>query len=169
MPAASQILKNFQLFLDGRGYAGNVDELQLPGLKVKNEEYRAGGMDAPVALDMGMEKMECTFKLSKFDQSALALWGAGPGNTTQMTIRGALESLDGSVIPLVVNIEGTVDDMTPESITAGGKSGLSVMVSVRHYKLTINNVVIHDIDVINMTRIINGVDRMASIRTAIGL
>jgi phage tail tube protein FII len=30
-------------------------------------------------------------------------------------------------------------------------------------------VVVHDIDVLNMTRVINGVDRLAAIRSAIGL
>ena len=36
----NDILKNMSLFVDGRGYAGNVDELNLPKLALKTEEFR---------------------------------------------------------------------------------------------------------------------------------
>jgi P2 family phage contractile tail tube protein len=169
MSAASQIFKNFALYIDGRGYAGNVDEVQLPDLKIKLEEYRAGGMDSSIGLDMGMEKMEASFKLSKYDADVLALWGMGPSRTVQLTLRGALESLDGSVSNLVVNLEGTIDSMTPDALTPGAKAGLQATMSVRHYKNSINGVVVHDIDVMNMVRIVGGVDRLAKIRTALGM
>ena len=37
-----RVLKNMNLFVDGRGYAGRVDEIQLPKLTLKTEEHRAG-------------------------------------------------------------------------------------------------------------------------------
>ena len=43
-----RVLKNMNLFVDGRGYAGRVDEIELPKLTLKTEEHRAGGMDVPV-------------------------------------------------------------------------------------------------------------------------
>ena len=42
-----RLLKNINLFIDGRGYAGKVDEFDPPKLTIKTEEFRAGGMDAP--------------------------------------------------------------------------------------------------------------------------
>jgi len=48
-----KILKNFNVFVDGRGYAGKIDEITLPKLTIKTEEYRAGGM--------GMEKLEADY------------------------------------------------------------------------------------------------------------
>ena len=42
-----QILTNLNLYVDGRGFAGRVTEIQLPKLKRKTEEHRAGGMDGP--------------------------------------------------------------------------------------------------------------------------
>lgn len=59
-----RILKNLNLFVDGRGHAGHVDEVTLPKLTIKTEEHRAGGMDLPVELDMGMEKLEASIVLS---------------------------------------------------------------------------------------------------------
>ena len=55
-----RVLKNMNLFVDGRGYAGRVDEIELPKLTLKTEEHRAGGMDVPVLIDLGMDKMEST-------------------------------------------------------------------------------------------------------------
>ena len=48
-----RVLRGFDVFVDGRGYAGKVEELELPKLSIKTEEFRAGGMDVPVELDMG--------------------------------------------------------------------------------------------------------------------
>jgi UDP-N-acetylmuramoyl-L-alanyl-D-glutamate--2,6-diaminopimelate ligase len=61
-----KILKNFNVFVDGRGYAGKIDEITLPKLTIKTEEYRAGGMDIPVSIDMGMEKLEADTPYSIF-------------------------------------------------------------------------------------------------------
>ena len=59
----SKILKNFNLFVDGRGYAGRAEEVTPPKLTIKTEEIRNGGMDAPISVDLGMEKLECQFIL----------------------------------------------------------------------------------------------------------
>ena len=48
-----RVLKGFNLFVDGRGYAGKVEELELPKLTIKTEEFRSGGMVAPVELGRG--------------------------------------------------------------------------------------------------------------------
>ncbi|GHT98386.1 hypothetical protein FACS1894126_3800 [Alphaproteobacteria bacterium] len=53
-----KILKNFNVFVDGRGYAGRVEEVSLPKLSLKTDEFLAGGMDAPIEIDLGMEKLE---------------------------------------------------------------------------------------------------------------
>ncbi len=47
-----KILRNFNVFVDGRGYAGKIDEITLPKLTIKTEEYRAGGMDIPINIDI---------------------------------------------------------------------------------------------------------------------
>jgi hypothetical protein len=169
MSAAAQILKNFQLSIDGRFYAGNVDSIQLPALVVKNEEYRAGGMDAPVALDMGMEKLESTVKMSNWNRDVANIWGLGPGATKMFVFRGALESLNGTVEPVVITMSGTLDSLEHDDVQPGAKAGVTLKISVRQYKYEQNGVTVHDIDVLNMKRIVNGVDRLLAIRTAIGL
>lgn len=169
MPAAAQILKNFALFIDGRVYAGNVDSVQLPALTLKLEDYRAGGMDAPVSLDMGMEKMTCTVKMSNWNRDVAGLWGVGPGAPKMFVFRGALESLNGTIEPVEVMMEGTMDDFQHDDVQPGAKAGVTFTINLRTYRYTQNGQEVHNIDVVNMKRTINGVDRLSSVRTALGL
>ena len=62
-----QVIKAMNLFADGKGYAAVVEEITPPKISMKTEEFRAGGMDAPIELDTGMEKLECSFTLAKYD------------------------------------------------------------------------------------------------------
>lgn len=167
MSAAANILKNFNLYVDGRGYAGNVDEVTLPNLAIVGEDYRAGGMDAPVELDMGMEKLESTFILSKFDADVDRLFSS-PGFIA-LTFRGAVESLDGTVRPVVVKMSGKIHAIETGAATPGTKVTKTYRVPLVRYSYTLDGVAVHDIDVLNMKRIIGGVDRLAEQRRAIGL
>ena len=83
-----KILKNFNLFVDGRGYAGRVEELTLPKLSIKTEEIKNGGMDIPIEVDMGMEKLECEFTLSEYDEEIIKLFGLRVGVPNPLTLRG---------------------------------------------------------------------------------
>ena len=163
------ILRNFSLFVDGRGYAGRVDEVSPPKLALKTEEYRAGGMDAPVELDMGMEKLECGFSASGIDAELLKLWGVGPGAPTSLTFRGAVQSEDGSVRSVVVQICGRIRELDWGAWKPGEKAPLKATVACRYYKLRVAGETIHEIDVENMVRIVAGVDQLAGQRAALGI
>jgi hypothetical protein len=163
-----KILKNFNAFVDGNSYAGRVDEVVLPKLTVKTEEHRGGGMDAPVEIDMGMEKLECELTFAEYDVELFRLFGLVDGNSVAITLRGAMQS-DGDAEKIVVNLQGSFRELDSGTWKAGDKATLKCMMAVRTYKLTIDGDEVINIDVENMTRIINGVDEMASIRNAIGI
>lgn len=167
--AARDVLKNFNLFVDGRGYAGQVDEVSLPDLAIQSEDYRAGGMDAPVSLDMGQEAMEASFVLTQYSADVLALWGVAQGQSVPLTVRGALESYDGTVKPMIANMRGRIVTMARGTWTAGQKATLTVTMRLDYYKETVNDVVLHEVDVVNMVRVVGGVDRLAQQRAALGL
>lgn len=163
------VLKNMSLFVDGRGYAGNVDELTLPKLTLKTEEFRNGGMDAPMEVEMGMEKLECEFTLTKFDREALKLFGVLGGNPILLTVRGAVVSDDGDTTPIVVNLRGFVRELDFGNWKAGDKATLKFMMALRYYKLKHGRSVIHEIDVQNMVRKIDGDDQLEAQREALGM
>lgn len=167
MSVASHILKHFNLFVDGVGYAGEIDELQLPTLSIMEEDHRAGGMDAPVGIDLGMEKLEASFTLSSAAKEALARFGIV--GETQFTARGSVESLDGTSEAVAAQMRGKVKAIEPGSWQGGQKATTAYNLSLTYYRYEQGGRVLHEIDVINMIRIIDGVDVLAAHRANIGL
>ena len=163
------LLKNVNMFVDGRGFAGQVTEVNLPKLTVKMEEHRDGGMDAPAEIDMGMEKLECDFSTSRIDAGLLRSWGLAPGNLVPITFRGALESEDGTVTPVAASVRGNVKEIDYGTWKPGEKVPLKCMMAVRYYKFEHGGETLHEIDVDNMVRIVNGTDRVAEQRAALGI
>lgn len=169
MAALDDILKNMNLFVDGRGYAGNVEELTPPKLTFKTEDFRNGGMDAPVELEMGMEKLEASFALTKYDPEVLKLFGLAPGNTKPLTFRGSVSSEDGTEKPVIIQLQGMLKEVDTGSWKPGDKMTLKGSIAVRYYKHTIDGVVVHEIDIPNMIRKVDGVDQLAKTRSNLGM
>ena len=167
--ALPKILRNFSLYVDGIGYAGKVTEATPPTLTIKTEPHRAGGMDAPAEIDMGMEALNLGFTLAEYDVSVLRQFGLIDQNGVQATLRGAMMANGEDATPIVVNATGHFKEFDPGNFVAGDNTEAQFDMGLRYYKMTIGGDVIHEIDVENMVRIINGVDQLASIRTAIGI
>lgn len=167
--AASDVRKNLSLFVDGRGFAGQIEEFNAPKLAIKVEEFRAGGMNAPIDLDMGTEKMECDFSLIQYSKDVLALFGVAPGNSVPLVAREALESFDGTVTPVVHTFRGQIKEMDPGASKAGEKATIKITMTLTYYKLQHGSTVVQEIDVPNMIHMANGVDRLAAQRAALGI
>ena len=169
-----KILKNFNAFVDGKGFAGRVEEIQLPKLTIKTEEFRAGGMDIPVQVDLGMEKMEAEITFAEYDAELFRLFGITENNTSSgnsgisFTLRGGMQSI-GEAESVVVNLRGIIKELDAGSWKAGDKSTLKCIIAAHYYKLTIDNRELIEIDAENMIRKINGTDQLASVRFAIGI
>lgn len=167
--AARDVRKNFTLNVDGRGYAGQIDEFNAPKLALKVEEFRAGGMDIPVELTMGMEKLEADFSLIAYDRNVLSLFGVVEGAFLNFTAREVLESFDGTTTAVIHNMRGKIRMIDPGTSKAGELQPIKFEISLVYYKLTHGGTVVIEIDAENMIRVINGVDALAAQRTALGL
>lgn len=168
MPARD-VLKNINLFVDGRGYAGQIDEYNPPDLTLTTEDYRAGGMDSAEAIEMGMEPLETSFALIAYDADILSQWGVAQGQTVPFTARGALESFDGTVKPVIHRMRGKITSLARGTWAPGQKPALTVTMRLTYYEEIHNGVETHRIDVENMIRIVAGVDRLAEQRAALGI
>ncbi|WP_264707919.1 phage major tail tube protein [Wolbachia endosymbiont (group B) of Agriphila straminella] len=165
-----KILKNFNVFVDGRGYAGRIDEISLPKLAIKTEEYRAGGMDIPVSIDMGMEKLEAELTFSEYDSELFRLFGLINNNAVSLTLRGGLQGSGNSEAEsVVVNLRGLFKELDFGNWKAAEKATLKCIIAANYYKLTIDGRELIEIDAENMIRKIDGVDQMTSMRTALGI
>ena len=163
-------LKNMNLYIDGKGYAGVIEEIILPKLAIKSEEFRAGGMDAPIKIDMGMEHLETGFTLKSFDKSTLTHFGLGNGKRVVITIRGGMYSdEDGSEFPVAIKLQGMITEMDFGTWKAGESASVKATVALRYYNLNIDGEEVHEIDIANMIRKIDGVDYLEQTRKNIGL
>ncbi|RKR02584.1 hypothetical protein C7446_2302 [Kushneria sinocarnis] len=167
--AARDIIKNMTISVDGRGYAGNVDEYTPPQLTLATEDYRGGGMDAPITLDMGMEALETSFVLSAYDADVLRQFGVAEGNQVPFVGRGALESYDGTVRATKHVMRGKITGVDRGTWTPGSKPTMTVTMRLDYYREEHSGETIHEIDVVNMVRTVNGTDRLAEIRDALGI
>lgn len=169
MLVARDILKNLNLFLDGRGYAGSLKEYTAPDMTLATEDLRAGGMDAPLPIEQGMEGMTASFMLAGYSADALSLWGFTQGEKVALTVRAALESFDATTTPVVHQMRCRIMSIARGTWAPGQQSPLTVSVSVEYFKETHGDVVLYEIDVLNMKRVVNGVDQLAGQRAALGL
>jgi len=163
-----QYLRNANVWVDGRGFAGQFDTLTLPKLTISTEEYRGGGMDAPVELDLGMEKLEASLSVNQYDPETFALLGLIPGNIVNITARAALDQ-DGTITPAVVTLNGAWKEIDMGEWKPGEKAANTFSVACRYFALSIAGTPTIEIDVPNMVRRIQGVDQLASVRAATGL
>lgn len=161
-------LRNFNIMIDGRSYAGRADEVQLPELAITTEAHRAGGMDAPVEVDLGMDQLEMSVTISDYDEAVIAgfgLLGAG----VPLTLRGAIQRQGEAAQAVVVKALAGLKRRAPGGFTVGNKHTTVLTYSVRRYSESINGVESVNIDIENMVRVIDGVDQLASQRAALGL
>ncbi len=163
-----KILKNFNLFVDGRGYVGLIEDITLPKLSTKMTDLQSGGMDLPLDLAMGMDKMECSFSLFEYDVDIISQFGLNNGAQVPLTLRGAMDNEEG-VTPIIITLKGAWKELDFGNWKAGDKPSLKVSISLRYYKLEIGGEEMVEIDVANMIRKIKGVDQLETTRAAIGI
>ncbi len=167
--AARDVRKNLNLFVDGRGYAGQVEEFNAPKLALITEEFRAGGMDAAIELTMGMEKLEADFSLISYDRDVLSKFGVAEGAFVPFVARESLESFDGTVTPVIHTMRGKIREIDPGTSKAGDKPSLKVAMALTYYKLQHGDTTVIEVDVENMVRVVNGNDSLAATRAALGM
>lgn len=171
MAVADQLLKNFNVFVAGRSFIGRIASFQPPKIALKTEEYQAGGMDAPIDIDVGLEKLETTFTLTGYDAGVMGLVGVKSGSTinpVQLVAKGALEDGNGVVTPVEVTMQGVFTAVELDEWKPGSTSKVKFTSNLRYYRFVQGGRVIHEIDLLNFIRIVNGVDQLAATRAAIG-
>ncbi|MGP3789414.1 phage major tail tube protein [Pseudomonas sp. B392_1p] len=169
MAMIPETLFNMTMFLDGTNFAGDVLSVTLPKLKVKTEEHRAGGMDAPIDMDMGLEKLEAGFSCSGARSEVLGKFGLADQSAFFGNFRGAFKGQKGKVKKVIATFRGQLIEVDPGDWKPGDKAEFKYGVSLSYYKLEIDDTLVHEIDPANAVRVVNGVDQLAAVRTALGM
>ena len=154
-------LKALNLFNNGESYLGQVVEVKLPTLSRKMEEYRGGGMNGPVDIDFGQEKIELEWKCGGMMRSVLNQYGAISHSAVQLRFAGAYQRDDsGAVDAVEFVVRGRHKEIDPGTGKSGDDTEFAVKTSASYYKLMINGSTVIEI--------VNGVDLLAPHRRAIG-
>ncbi|MFV0411130.1 MAG: phage major tail tube protein [Paracoccus sp. (in: a-proteobacteria)] len=168
--ALPQKLKNFNLFNDGQNYLGKVTEITLPKLTAKMEEYRAGGMDAPIDVDLGMEKLSMEWTIGGFEAQVLKQFGTLSHNGVGLRFAGALQSEDLETVNAIeVTVRGRHSEIDFGTAKPGDDTAKKVTTSISYYKLVMDGETLVEIDIPNMVKNISGKDLLTDVRMALGL
>lgn len=163
-------LKNFNLFNDGVSFVGVASEIVLPKLTRKMEETRNGGMNGPVDADLGMEKLEAEHSYGGIVREIFNQFGISRVDGVLLRFAGAYQRDDtGEVDAVEVVMRGRHAEIDGGTSKAGDDTTFKVKSTLSYYKLTINGETVVEIDLLNMVEMVNGEDRLAEQRRAIGI
>ncbi len=163
-------LKNFNVFYNGDNFIGLCDQVELPKLTRKTEEYRGGGMNGPVDTDLGMEKLEITHTYGGFMREIYRQFGIARADGVLMRFAGAYQRDDTEEVDAVeIVVRGRHKEIDAGNAKAGDNTEFKVGSALTYYKLTVNGEVDIEIDFVNFVETTGGVDRLAEQRAAIGL
>lgn len=162
-------LKNMNLFNDGVTYLGQVGEVTLPKLTRKMEEWRGGGMNAPIKIDQGMEGLELEAVCGGIMRDVFGQFGIARHDGVMLRFAGAYQRDDtGQVDAVEVVVRGRHEEIDPGKAKAGDDTEFKFKITASYYKLVMNGETLVEIDVVNMVENVGGVDRLLEQRIAIG-
>ena len=163
-----RILKGFALYVDGENFIGRCETVKLPDLNLKTEAYRAGGMDAEVDQDMGMEKLDVQFTLAEYSPAIIKKFGLFSADK-QIVLRGGIQRQGEAAIPVVIRLQGGIKQLTRDDWKQGEKGSMQCTANCNSYIETQGGEELVNIDILNYKRVIGGVDQLASMRAALGM
>jgi len=163
-------LKYLNLFNDGNSYLGVVSSLTLPKLTRKLENYRGGGMSGSVSVDFGLDDdaLALEWTIGGMDELVLQQWGS----TADIPLRfaGSFQRDDtGDISAVEVVMRGRHKEFDFGEYKQGEDTETKISTQSTYFKLTIDGKELIEVDTVNMVEIVNGVDRLAEHRSALGL
>ena len=167
--AIKSIFRDFTLFVDGQLFTGDVSDVEIPKLRWKVDEYRGGGMDIPVEIKLGHEKIELGFTLTSHSDYIYQRYGLAQGNNKIFKFFGDMVDYDGTETGVQIEVHGFMRELDPGSIKPGDKTNHKVTVACDYMKHVIGNTTVLEIDALNKKFIVNGVDQSAQARQNLGM
>ncbi|MGU3314246.1 phage major tail tube protein [Sphingomonas sp. M6A6_1c] len=161
-------LKNMNLFNEGQSYLAEVQSVKMPKLARKMEDYRGGGMDAPVKIDMGAEAMEMEWTLGGPDRTVVRQFGRPGLAGTFLRFVGAYQNDQTAAYDTIeITVRGRHEEIDRGEAKIGEGGECKVKTQCVFYREEWNGRVEVEIDVLNMIHIVDGVDILAEQRAAI--
>lgn len=159
------ILRACNIFADRASKIGQASEITLPVLEEKLEELRNCGMVMPIAVPMGYEKLEGSFKMTAVDPQVTSLFGLAVGVEKEFLITGALAHENGGVVNASAYLTGRITKYDPGTWKTGELAEAEYTISFRYYRLEIDGRPILDVSPYGVS--VGGISQTDAIRAAL--
>lgn len=168
--ALPRLLKMMNVFNNGNSYQGVAEEVEQPKLAMKIEEFRTAGMLSEVSANMGLEKLEMTHKYAGIVPELFKGFATSTVDSELIRFAGAYQRDDTAEVSAVeITMRGRHAEIDPGNAKSGDKTETTIKTALTYYKLTVDDKDLMEIDVLNAVFKVDGVDRYAELRAAIGL
>ncbi|TPG14375.1 phage major tail tube protein [Sphingomonas oligophenolica] len=168
--AFRRALKDMMVRNSGLAYVGEALAVTPPKLARKFEGARPAGLDREVDIDMGGEKLEMEATYAAPMRDILRQYGMTEAAGVQLNYVGTyVNDETGAMDTVEITVRGRHQEIDFGESKPGEMGEFKVKSSLVYYKLEMNGVTEIEIDVLNMTEIVGGVDRLAARRAAIGI
>ncbi|MFV0680316.1 phage major tail tube protein [Ottowia sp.] len=162
-------LKAMAVFVNGTHYAGECTEATPPTMERETEDYRAGGMDGPVKLDMGGKELTLTLKMAGHVAALITQYG-GSLSGTQLRLVQAVQADDTDAVQGVeVVARGRLIKFDPGNAKVGDLTEHEYEFALTYFKWIDNGTTLVEVDYINMIENVGGVDRMQQTKATLGI
>lgn len=160
-------ISNANVYLNGITLLGQLEEIQLPKITQKMENFSALGLNAEIELPMGVEKMEATLKWNSFYPKALA--GANVTTITNLVIRAnkTNHSIVGGISQssVVTIINGVFKSFPVGTYKSKEKvEDIEHVMTVYYLKQIVDNIPVIEVDVWNNIFKIGEIDQLAQFK-----
>lgn len=161
-------LKQADLYIDGRWCAEHT-AVTLPKLNRKLEEFRGGGMNRPVKVDMGGEALEAEWTCGGWVREIIRGFGATSIDGQRMRfVASVQDDSTGAVHSWEAVIGGRHEEIDMGEAKPGEDTEMKGKTAVAFFSLTRDGEELVYIDVLGMIERYGGTDIMAAHRTALG-
>lgn len=162
-------LKNMNFYIDGIGYLGETEEVEMPKIALKTDDYRGGGMIGAIDLDMGLDKIELGVTMAGVIMGAIQQFGAPIVDAALTRFAGAYQNdQTGAVQAVEIACLGRWKEIDWGNAKTGDGTSHKYKLGCSYYKQTVDGVDWMEIDLVNGIFVVFGQDRYAEIRAAIG-
>jgi P2 family phage contractile tail tube protein len=164
------IVGDFEMFRGGNGFAGQFEEIGLPDLKMKGEDYIGGGGLGTRHIGSKLDKMEISGKSNSWERELFSDALPVPGSTSSWKVLGSLIVPGEDEKSLKVTWQGALMELKRGHLKASGKADTEFKwMDIIYYQEVWDGVVAWEIDLLNYKMIgPDGVDRMAVRRRNLG-
>jgi P2 family phage contractile tail tube protein len=149
--ALGEVLRGFNLFVDGKGHRGMLPEFNQPKLTRITKDYISGGLDgAPLKIDMGTGPLDIEFSLNEMNGGLIGGFGAQNIAAITYRLKGSIKSEDSSTEhPVVVVMRGTFTEIDMGQWKAGEPGQTKYKATLVYYELNVKNKQILKYDKLN--------------------